>query len=118
MGKSFQVGHCNASTNGSVLSVCIARFLPGGALDEFQRDRPDQNHLRRRARVRSSGFAALRVMASWWSPVAAPAAVGQACLLRYTSSGALDSSFGTPAFALGGMIGSTGVSIYNMAPAT
>jgi hypothetical protein len=32
-GKVIQVGLCNASTNGSVLSVCISRFLPSGALD-------------------------------------------------------------------------------------
>ena len=115
-GKVIQVGHCNASTNGSVLSVCIARFLPGGAPDTSFNATGQIKTTYAAAPEFGPVGAALRgdgklVVAGR----CAPAAVGQACLLRYTSSGALDSSFGNAGIALGGMIGSTGMSIYNMA---
>ena len=115
-GKVIQVGHCNASTNGSVLSVCIARFLPGGALDTSFNATGQIKTTYAAAPEFGPVGAALRgdgklVVAGR----CAPAAVGQACLLRYTSSGALDRSFGNAGIALGGMIGSTGMSIYNMA---
>lgn len=115
-GKVIQVGHCNASTNGSVLSVCIARFLPTGALDPGFNTTGQIKATYAAAPEFGPIGAALRsdgklVVAGG----CAPAAVPQFCLLRYTGSGALDSSFGTAGIAFGGAIGAGGVSPYRMA---
>ncbi len=114
-GKVIQVGHCNASTNGSVLSVCIARFLPTGALD---------TSFNATGQIRTTYVAAPE-----FAPVGAAlrsdgklvvagrctaAATAQFCLLRYTGSGALDSGFGAAGVALGGALGSGSTQPYNM----
>jgi uncharacterized delta-60 repeat protein len=111
-----QVGHCNASTNGSVLSVCIARFLPNGT--------PDSS-------FNGSGqIKATYSGATEFGPVAAalrsdgklvvagrcvPGNAGAFCLLRYTPNGALDSGFGNGGFAHGGVFATGGQSTTNMA---
>lgn len=110
-GKVIQVGHCNASTNGSVLSVCIARFLANGTPD---------------ASFNSSGqIKATYSGATELGPVTAalrsdgklivagrcvPASASAFCLLRFTGSGALDTSFGSGGFAHGGVFATGGQS--------
>lgn len=114
-GKLIQVGHCNASTNGSVLSVCIARFLTNGTLD------PSFNG--------SGQIKATYSGATEFGPVAAalrsdgklvvagrctPATFSAFCLLRFTSSGALDTTFGNGGFAHGGVFATNGQSASQM----
>jgi len=114
-GKVVQIGHCNASTNGSVLSVCIARFLPNGT--------PDTS-------FNGSGqIKATYSGATEFGPVAAalrgdgklvvagrcvPGNASAFCLLRFTSNGALDTSFGNSGFAHGGAFASGGQTAYSM----
>lgn len=114
-GKVVQVGHCNASTNGSVLSVCIARFLPNGTPDTSFNGTGQIKATYSGATEFGPVAAALRsdgklIVAGRCVPGNASAF----CLLRFTGNGALDPGFGAGGFAHGGAFASSGQTTYNM----
>lgn len=114
-GKVIQVGHCNASTNGSILSVCIARFLANGTPDTSFNGSGQIKATYNGATEFGPVAAALRsdgklVVAGRCVPVSASAF----CLLRFTGSGALDTGFGNGGFAHGGAFATGGQSASQM----